>query len=122
MTTIKTVNINAQDGFTTQIHEIQFFNQSFIRGDGEEINAYGANVAVQVGDVVIVMICLHGNDDEAGCSWPDNYDDWSKEDAAFQEYVESEFTAREFLECLENDNGLENNREYLKEHGFEYFK
>ncbi len=112
---MKTVNINAQDGFKVAIEEIQFYNQDFQNHEGETIAAYAANVAVQVGDSGVVMICLHGNEEEAGQSWPDNADDWSSEDADFQRYVQEHFTAREFLECLEEECGLENNQGYLEE-------
>lgn len=120
---MKTLNINAQAGFSTEIEAIQFWKQTqpamFDAETGyetEEYVSYSANIAVKCGDSGIVLICLSGDENEARAEWPQDTL-WSKEDEAFQIYVESEFTANEFLKCLQEDNGLENNLFFLEEHG-----
>ncbi|AZM38539.1 hypothetical protein EJP75_08270 [Acinetobacter baumannii] len=104
---MKTLNINAEDGFTTEIEAIQFWKFDY---------GYSANVAVKCGDSGIVLICLSGDENEAKATWPQDTL-WLEDDKAFQLYIESEFTAAEFLKCLEEDNGLENNQFYLEENG-----
>lgn len=103
---MKTLNINAEVGFTTEIEAIQFYKYDY---------GYSANVAVKCGDSGIVLLCLSGDENEARAEWPQDTL-WSEEDKAFQIYVESEFTANEFLKCLQEDNDLENNQFYLEEH------
>lgn len=113
---MKTLNINAQDGFTTEIEAIQFWKfEDQMQTDNETSVGYFANVAVKCGDSGIVLICLSGNENEANAEWPGDTL-WTEEDKAFQLYVESEFTAAEFLKCLEEDNGIENNMFFLEEH------
>ena len=104
---MKTLNINAEDGFTTEIEAIHFFKTK---------DSYFANVGVKCGDSGVVLLCLSGDENEARAEWPQDTL-WTEEDQAFQIYVESEFTAAEFLKCLEEDNGLENNQFYLEENG-----
>lgn len=104
---MKNLDINAQSGFTTEIETIQFWKFDY---------GYSANVAVKCGDSGIVLLCLFGDEDEARAEWPQDTL-WSEEDKEFQLYVESEFTAAEFLKCLEEENNLENNQFYLEENG-----
>lgn len=104
---MKTLNINAEVGFTTEIETIQFYKYDY---------GYSANVAVKCGDTGIVLLCLSGDENEARAEWSQDTL-WNEEDKAFQIYIESEFTAAEFLRCLEGDNNLENNQDYLKENG-----
>lgn len=104
---MKTLNINAKEGFSTEIEAIQFWNFD---------DCYSANVAVKCGDSGIVLICLYGDKKKALVRWPQDVL-WSEEDKAFQTYVESEFTSAEFFKCLEENNGLKNKRSYLEENG-----
>lgn len=121
---MKTLNINAQEGFSTEIEAIQFWKWKGLNEydaetgkEYQEPTRYSANVAVKCGDTGIVIICLSGDENEAEAEWPVTGTLWSEEDKAFQIYVESEFTPAEFLKCLEADNGLENNQFYLEENG-----
>lgn len=105
---MKTLNINASEGFTTAIEAIQFWQFEY---------GYSANVAVKCGDSGIILICLSGDENEARAEWPQDTL-WSEEDKEFQIYIESEFTAQEFLRILESeDKIIENNMYYLEQHG-----
>lgn len=104
---MKTLNINAATGFTTEIEAIQFYQYDY---------GYSANVAVKCGDSGIILICLSGDENEAKAEWPQDTL-WSKENEEFQIYIESEFTPADFLKCLEQDNGIENNMYFLEENG-----
>lgn len=105
---MKDLNINVESGFTTEIEAIQFWKFDY---------GYSANVAVKCGDSGIVILCLSGDEDEARAEWPQKTL-WSEEDKEFQLYVESEFTASEFLQKLESeDKIIENNMYYLEERG-----
>lgn len=52
---MKTLNINAEVGFTTEIETIQFYKCDY---------GYSANVAVKCGDTGIVLLCLSGDDNQ----------------------------------------------------------
>ncbi|MCL5767331.1 hypothetical protein [Acinetobacter sp. ANC5681] len=105
---MKTLNINAYDGFTTEIEAIQFWQFEY---------GYSANVAVKCGDSGVVLLCLSGDENEARAEWPQDMI-WSEEDKEFQLYIESEFTAAEFLHILESeDKIIENNMYYLEQYG-----
>ena len=101
---MKTLNINAYNGFTTEIEAIHYFKTEY---------GYFANVGIKCGDSGIVLLCLSSDENGTHAAWEGDTL-WAEEDQAFQIYIESEFTASEFLKCLEDDNGLQNNQLYLE--------
>lgn len=104
---MKTLNINTEQGFKTEIKAIQFWKFD---------DYYSANVAVKCGDTGIVLICLYGDENEASVRWP-QATLWTDEDRNFQDYIETEFTPADFFRLLEKDTSIENNMHYLEQHG-----
>lgn len=121
---MKTLNINAEIGFTVKIEAIQFYKWEGVNQFDEETGVdyseptrYSSNVAVQCGDSGIVIICLSGDENVASAEWPCCDTLWSEEDKAFQDYIESEFTPSDFLKQIEAETGIENNMYYLEQYG-----
>ncbi len=115
----KSVDIDAAQGFSIKIRNIQFTDLPLKKKAGENSLGYSATVAVLCGDNGIVLIELHGTSGTSSCSWPINGESWSACDAGFQQYVESQYESFQFLKRLVDECELENTKEWLQEHSTE---
>lgn len=101
---MKKLNIDVEQGFKTEIEAVYLVTFS----DGR----YEANVGVKCGDTGIVLLCLSGCGSTHRAEWADNML-WTRFEEEFQIYIESHYTAPEFLRTLEKEHGFANNIECL---------